>query len=116
MSDTEEGAQISFAELRDRIMEKMKALIGVHLQEKTYQAKDGPAWAHEISEEAVRELQTIDTNFKYAVTCIILNKNEGGLHMSSSCYWNTTTDGNCVIKWENESMYCILNAFGFAHA
>ena len=52
--------------------------------------------------------------FKYIVTCVIMQKNGAGLHTSSSCYWDNSTDGSRTVRWENKSMYCIATVFGVA--
>ena len=106
--------QVMFNTVKEQIVIMIKPAIEEELKGKEYSAKDGPTWAHQISERIVRQLPDKSKDFKYSVTCIILNKNEGGLHMSSSCYWNATSDGNIVEKWENDSMYCIVSLFGFA--
>ena len=45
------------------------------------------------------------------LSLIILNKKEGGIHMSSSCYWDTTNDGNVLVKDDNDAVYIIANVF-----
>uniref|UniRef100_A0A182T746 Uncharacterized protein n=1 Tax=Anopheles maculatus TaxID=74869 RepID=A0A182T746_9DIPT len=42
------------------------------------------------------------------ITCMIMQKNGAGLHTASSCYWNNETDGSCTVRWENKTMYCIV--------
>ncbi len=104
-----------FNKKKQQVSDIVKEVLDKALKDKQYAAKDGPGWAHQISEEVVRRLPEVSKEFKYSVTCIILNKSEGGLHMSSSCYWNATTDGNHVEKWENDNMYCIVSVFGFGN-
>ena len=106
--------QAQFSKVKQMIQDLVKKSIEEELKDKAYSAKDGPNWAHNISEKVVKQLPEKSKDFKYSVTCIILNKSEGGLHMSSSCYWNAVSDGNIVEKWENESMHCIVSLFGFA--
>ena len=60
------------------------------------------------------ELKDLNSNFKYCVTCVILQKDKAGLHINSTCYWDCNTDGSVVVKWENDSMYCIVNVFALA--
>lgn len=103
-----------FNSIKEQLKEIVTSSIEAELKGKEYSAKDGPTYAHQISERIVKQLPEKSKEFKYSVTCIILNKSEGGLHMSSSCYWNATTDGNIVERWENDTMYCIVTLFGFA--
>uniref|UniRef100_A0A803SU53 Dynein light chain Tctex-type 3 n=1 Tax=Anolis carolinensis TaxID=28377 RepID=A0A803SU53_ANOCA len=34
-----------------------------------------------------------------------------GLHTANSCFWDTTTDGSCPVRWENRTMNCVVNVF-----
>ena len=63
-----------------------------------------------------------------------MQKNGGGLHTASSCYWDNATDGysyssiqvqlllslfhclagSCTIRWENKTMYCVVSVFGLS--
>ena len=54
----------------------------------------------------------MNTPFKDIATCVIMQKNGAGLHTSSSCYWDNTTDGSRTVRWESKSMYCIVTVFG----
>ena len=33
------------------------------------------------------------------VTCVIMQRNGAGLHTASSCYWDNTSDGMCVLMY-----------------
>ena len=43
-----------------------------------------------------------------------MQKTGAGMAWASSCIWDEETDGNCTVRWENDSMYCIVNVFGLA--
>ena len=106
--------QVPFNTVKDQMKTLISNSIEAELKGKEYSPKDGPTYAHQISETIIKQLPDKSRDFKYSVSCIILNKSEGGLHMSSSCYWNASTDGNIVERWENETMYCIVTLFAFA--
>eukprot|EP00826_Nyctotherus_ovalis_P017328 TRINITY_DN1509_c0_g1_i10.p4 TRINITY_DN1509_c0_g1~~TRINITY_DN1509_c0_g1_i10.p4 ORF type:complete len:112 (+),score=50.49 TRINITY_DN1509_c0_g1_i10:108-443(+) len=106
--------QATFATVKEQLREVVLGSIEAELKGKEYSAKEGPTYAHQISESVIKQLPEKSKDFKYSVSCIILNKSEGGLHMSSSCFWNASTDGNIVERWENETMYCIVTLFAFA--
>jgi hypothetical protein len=50
----------------------------------------------------------------FLVTCVVVQKNGAGVHTSSSCFWDNSTDGSCTVRWENKTMYCIVSVFGLA--
>ena len=103
-----------FSKYKDLLQESITKYINEFLKGKAYNPNDAPQWTHSISESIVKTCQEKDKEFKYAATCIIINKSDGGFHMSSSCYWNSETDGNIVVKVELDTLYCIANVFGFS--
>ena len=105
---------VSFNSLKESIRNMVTKSIDEELKGIEYSAKDAPTWAHQISEKIIKQLPEKSKEFKYSVTSIIFNKSEGGLHMSSSCYCNATTDGSVIEKYETETLYCIVCLFGFA--
>ena len=112
---TEASAQPQpFSKIKDASSEDINKIIQSFLKDKSYSATEAPQWTHSLSEEIVKYMQNKDKEFKYSSTVIIINKSDGGFHMSSSCYWNSETDGNLVLKIETETLYCIANVFGFS--
>uniref|UniRef100_A0A1I8HD51 Protein kinase domain-containing protein n=1 Tax=Macrostomum lignano TaxID=282301 RepID=A0A1I8HD51_9PLAT len=73
-------------------------------------------WTSSVIEQCVNQLTRLGKPFKYIVTCLVMQKNGAGLNTASSCYWDSQTDGSCIIKWENKSMYVIVSVFGLAMA
>ena len=69
-------------------------------------------WTNGVVESCLASLTKLQKPFKYIVTCVIMQKNGAGLHTSSSCYWDNTTDGSRTVRWESKSMYCIVTVFG----
>lgn len=85
--------------------------MGEVLESRTYSSTEGQNWAAEVSERTALALKDLSNSFKYAVTCILLQKGETGLHVSSTCFWDSNTDGSFSIRWENATMHCIVNVF-----
>ena len=50
----------------------------------------------------------------FSVTCVIMQRNGAGLEMASSCYWDGKLDGSFTYKYENKTMYIIVNVFGLS--
>eukprot|EP01026_Neomeris_dumetosa_P022678 TRINITY_DN19552_c0_g1_i1.p3 TRINITY_DN19552_c0_g1~~TRINITY_DN19552_c0_g1_i1.p3 ORF type:complete len:114 (-),score=14.05 TRINITY_DN19552_c0_g1_i1:127-468(-) len=69
-------------------------------------------WTESILETCMKRLTSKLKPYKFVVTCIIMQKNGGGLHTAASCYWDNETDGSRTVRWENKSMYCICTVFG----
>lgn len=103
-----------YTDIKDDIAKVLNNTVEKHLKGKVYTAIDVQNWTNAITSDVVLGLKEISTNFKYIVTCAIMQKCEGGLHIASTCYWSTSTDGNSAFKWENDSMNCIINVFTLA--
>ncbi|XP_050312378.1 dynein light chain Tctex-type 1-like [Anthonomus grandis grandis] len=79
-----------------------------------YQQEKVNQWSASVSEQCLGALSKLKKNFKYVVTCSIMQKTGAGLHTASSCYWDSATDGTCTVRWENKTMYCVVTVFGLA--
>uniref|UniRef100_A0A2I3TSR1 Dynein light chain Tctex-type 3 n=2 Tax=Pan TaxID=9596 RepID=A0A2I3TSR1_PANTR len=67
-----------------------------------------------IVEQSLTHLVKLGKAYTYIVTCAVVQKSAYGFHTASSCFWNTTSDGTCTIRWENWTMNCIVNVFAIA--
>ena len=77
-----------------------------------YQRTKVGVWTSAIVQQSLSQLSKIEKPFKYIVTCMMMQKTGAGFHTASSCYWDNTADDSCTVKWENNSMYCVISAFG----
>ncbi|XP_012719865.2 dynein light chain Tctex-type 3 isoform X2 [Fundulus heteroclitus] len=68
-------------------------------------------WTANIVEHSLTHLVKQSRPFKYIVNCTIMQKSGAGLHTANACYWDTTTDGSCTVRWENRTMYCVVSVF-----
>ncbi|XP_041067239.1 dynein light chain Tctex-type 3 isoform X1 [Carcharodon carcharias] len=76
-------------------------------------------WTAAVVEQSLMHLVKMGKPFKYigltldllSVTCAIMQKSGAGLHTASSCYWDSSTDGSCTVRWENRTMYCVISVF-----
>nr|XP_020445390.1 dynein light chain Tctex-type 1 isoform X2 [Monopterus albus] len=92
------------------VEESVEATIGRN----TYQHNRVNQWSTSVVEQCLGQLGKLGKPFKYIVNCIIMQKNGAGLQTASACFWDNSTDGSCAVRWENKSMYCIVNVFGLA--
>uniref|UniRef100_A0A8C2F676 Dynein light chain n=1 Tax=Cyprinus carpio TaxID=7962 RepID=A0A8C2F676_CYPCA len=56
-----------------------------------------------ITTRYLSQLTKVGKSFKYM-----------GLHTASSCFWDNSIDGSCMVPWDNKSIYCIVSVFGLA--
>lgn len=50
----------------------------------------------------------------YVVTCLILQKNDVGLHTSTSCYWDSGADGCAIYRYDNDTLHAIVTVYGLS--
>ncbi|XP_038582935.1 dynein light chain Tctex-type 1-like [Micropterus salmoides] len=105
---TEDETGFVVEEVSKIIKESVEAAIGGN----AYQHSRVNQWTASVVEQCLSQLSKLGKSFKYIVTCIIMQKNGAGLQTASACFWENSTDGSCAVRWENKSMYCIVNVFG----
>mmetsp|Transcript_17278 Transcript_17278/g.25740 ORF Transcript_17278/g.25740 Transcript_17278/m.25740 type:complete len:123 (-) Transcript_17278:194-562(-) len=71
-------------------------------------------WSNSIMAAALKGLQSLNRHYKYAITVIFVQKVGAGLVAATSMYWDTGKDGLCKVKWENNTMQCIVTVYGTA--
>ncbi|KAJ8009562.1 hypothetical protein DPEC_G00090170 [Dallia pectoralis] len=112
MDEFQNGEETAFVveEVSTIIKESVEGAMGGN----AYQHSRVNQWTSNVVEQCLSQLGKLGKPFKYIVTCIIMQKNGAGLQTASSCFWDNTTDGSCTVRWENESMHCIVSVFGLA--
>lgn len=95
-------------------------------------------WIDDICARVTKQLVDMNKPFKYlgtnfylkcehllidflSVSCMIMQKNGAGVHMSHSCFWDRTNDNVVIARWPSEKrkdpnarMVCIVTIFGVA--
>ncbi|CAG5082806.1 Oidioi.mRNA.OKI2018_I69.PAR.g10212.t1.cds [Oikopleura dioica] len=110
MDDLNENAEQGFVidEVNSVIKESIENVVG----SSQYESVKIDMWMNSIIEQCIENLTKLDKPYKYVATAVIMQKTGAGLQTSSSCYWDSTTDGSCTVRWENKTMYCIVSVFG----
>lgn len=106
-----------YDEMRPRFVEEeaiaiVKEAIRVTLDNRQYHEKKLKEWMSEVTERTLSELARLAKPMKYAVTCFLMLKSGAGLQVGSACRWHGDTDGTCLVKWENETMLCLVTVDG----
>ncbi|KAM4698910.1 dynein light chain Tctex-type 3 [Discoglossus pictus] len=71
-------------------------------------------WMSSVVEQSLTHLVKMGKAYKYIVTCTVMQKRGAGLHTASSSFWDNSTDGSCTVRWENRTMYSVVNVFAVA--
>ncbi|CAM4863809.1 unnamed protein product [Rotaria socialis] len=89
------GEDSSFVidEVSNIIKDTIERIIGGN----SYQHNKVNRWTADIVDHVLTELTKLENLF-----------------LSSSCYWDNTTDGSCTVRWENKHLYAIVSVFGLS--
>jgi dynein light chain Tctex-type 1 len=72
-------------------------------------------WLDEIHRAALQNLIERLPLYHFITQCFVVQKAGGGLHASSSCFWDSNSDGMVAVRWENETMHVIVSIYGLAN-
>ena len=50
----------------------------------------------------------------FAVNCQMQQRTGSAMITACACYWDKTTDGYCVNKWESDQIQVLVTVFGVA--
>ena len=59
-------------------------------------------------------LLTLLLLFLLAVNCQMQQRTGSAMITACACYWDKTTDGYCVNKWESDQIPVLVTVFGVA--
>ncbi|ETI44923.1 hypothetical protein F443_10368 [Phytophthora nicotianae P1569] len=91
-----------------------KTAIEAALKDTVYNRKKVMDWSNTLVASVLTGLQNLNKPFKYAVTCLIMQKTGAGMTTAAACFWDPTMDGYCTVLWGNSTIYCIVTVYGAA--
>ncbi|XP_041834825.1 dynein light chain Tctex-type 3-like [Melanotaenia boesemani] len=114
MEEYQNGNEGSFSseEADSIVKECIESVVGAD----DYSQNQVNKWTAGIVERCLTQLVKLGKPYKFIVTCAVMQKTGAGLHTANSCYWDTTTDGSCTVRWENRTMNCVVSVFAVAIA
>lgn len=107
-----ENEAVVFNEIKDKIQKVVLEVIETTISKKVYHPRDAQTWTSTIPDGIMKVISEFNKNFKYMVNCIVMQKNDSGLNVTNTSYWNADIDGSCTVKWENPNVLCIVNVYG----
>ena len=77
-----------------------------------YQHSVVQQWCSQIVEGCTKRiLELSSAQRKYITSCVILQNKGVGVHASSACHWDSTTDTSVTVKHENPQLICICTVY-----
>ncbi|KAJ8613606.1 hypothetical protein CTAYLR_006145 [Chrysophaeum taylorii] len=105
---------IEFSRVKARAEAALRDACAKLLEGKTYEMRYQTRWTDTITQSALDNLQALVPNFKFMVSCVLMQRRGTRLHSETVAFWDASTDGCCAVTWESPSVVCIVNAFALA--
>ena len=69
-------------------------------------------WSNAVMDKCLQQLVKRQSKFKFAVTCIFMQKNGAGMTTAGTAYWEAQ-DSDCMVTvpWENNTIHCIVTIY-----
>lgn len=99
---------------QDEVKVLIKEAIESNISNQPYHHNKVPQWNSNIVEMTLKKLSGLNKSFKFIVTCVIMQRTGAGLHVGSSCFWDSTTDGCCTFEYDSKTMVVVVNVFALA--
>ena len=80
-----------------------------------YQKDKVNQWCSQIIEACIKDLVKLGKQFKYVVTCIIMQNNGCGLQSATTAYWETKNDGLIAVQMGGDTFTTIVTIFAIAN-
>ncbi|KAI9311888.1 dynein light chain Tctex-type 1 [Dichotomocladium elegans] len=99
---------------KDDMLSVVKESVETVLKDVDYVHSKVAGWNSDVIEACLSKLKTLNKNYKYVVTSVILQKNGAGFYAGSSVYWDSTRDDNVSYRHETKSYYALINVFALS--
>jgi dynein light chain Tctex-type 1 len=106
--------EFAFGSLSDNARSIAERIVKKRLSGKAYRHEKVAGWIERIAEDVVAELRQLSPNFKYCVSCAVLQQLGQGVHSATSCFWDERLDGRTTALWQSKSILCIVHVFASA--
>ena len=111
------GGGIAMSEFEvDTVQDIVRLCIGDSFNSFAYDSAKLDGVCNQCCERCLVELRQLEKKFKYAVSCVTMQKNGAGMHTAAACFWDVVTDGYCRVSYENDDIHVIVTVFGMAVA
>uniref|UniRef100_A0AC34FPB0 Dynein light chain Tctex-type 1 n=1 Tax=Panagrolaimus sp. ES5 TaxID=591445 RepID=A0AC34FPB0_9BILA len=108
-----EGNLLTYDEVNNLCKEIFEDTIG----QTPYQHLEAVKWNTNVVEAITQGLVNLNQQFKYCVTCIVMQAGLGaGLNVASTCYWDRMTDASYSIRWESKTVVAVCTIFAVNYA
>ena len=102
----------SWRSLSDRVRGQVLALVADECSRRTYSSFAAQDASTVVAERAMLALREWITDFKLIINVVVMPRGLGGLHSTSTSWWDSAHDGSTVVRWENSSLIVVVTVYG----
>ncbi|KAJ8657420.1 hypothetical protein O0I10_006976 [Lichtheimia ornata] len=99
---------------KDEVTTMIKETVESVIQDAEYSHSKVPQWNSSIIDACLAKLKEVNKSYKYVVTCVVMQRNGAGFYAGSSVYWDNARDGSAAYRYENKSLYALVNVFALS--
>ena len=94
----------------------MEEVVEEKLKDAQYNAENVSNWVREIADEVKQRLKDVNQDrYKFCVQVVIGEQRGEGVKMGCRCFWDSDTDNYSQVTYSNESIFCVVAAYGLYH-
>ena len=91
----------------------MQSVLKRSLAGKEYTVDGSPVQVRELADEIRNQLRELNLpRYKFLVQVTIGEVRGQGAHMGTRCFWDEASDGLASTSFQNDSLFCIAQAYG----
>eukprot|EP00752_Nemacystus_decipiens_P011327 g10065.t1 len=105
-----------YTDLAEEVVSIAQEAVGQVLEGKRYSQGEVAGWTDTITSHCISGLTNLCENFKFGVCCLVVERAEtrpsAQVHSTTAAFWDTRADGASTVRWENDTMACVIILFG----
>ncbi|ETO29280.1 hypothetical protein RFI_07843 [Reticulomyxa filosa] len=111
MTQSTQSKGLDLQTTEELLREEISGVLG----DSQFDANKVPQWCQRIVTNVLKKLveanKSQDFQYKYVVNTVVLERTGAGLHSTSSCLWDKTSDSSSSVQWNNEHMFCVTSVW-----
>ncbi|CAL6000878.1 Tctex-1_family protein [Hexamita inflata] len=93
------------------LQQSVKEVVESMLSSVDYDALKVQATTEKLIEEILKKMVGLKIPYKVMASAVIAQKLGAGVHNACSAFWDNTQDGLVMFKYENATLFCVVNVF-----
>ena len=106
------GDVVYFEQLRPNVTYLIEKMAKKHLESRAYDVKYHVRWTDAITQDCLDACKALSPNFKWMVSCLIVEKKDRTAVFSESvAYYDPTSDGCAAFEYQGSKCLCVVHVF-----